>query len=652
MDLENGISTKEQMQIKEQLDQLRRDINSHKLSDNHLSDDETASIKKQLKELVIKVEKETWDNHHKIYNEVIAIAWDVKSHREKQKKWEKVEKKAPLTKIITPEKPGVKINVDSKTDKTVPIMKKNGEKDIITPQVQKSVEKETPKTYSKIIETTPIMSKNVSEEAVTPKKEWTIENTERFLSPNDERELSRVSWNYKNSLHIKDPDKYNRTIEWRFNDHIKFIENELKKQDFYFIDIGPWIWDWQYQDKTTAKDMPGITSLEMAKSFPEAHIIALDLQESIDILNSKRNDNREIGKNILNQTNVQIMSGDGMNSLKQQLEIGKNDSPQTDMNGKKINIPKPTDTIVIRACNSIDIYYDWEDKDKPLKPVIQQMWTDFKDHEVILFFEKKILKKEKWSTFFEIIGDVSDRWFNHNQQTTKHVKEGTPNYTLRKGKNVQIDTKNQQSENPDMISLLKKIEITDISETAQLLWEKIKKFSGEEKEILKKCTQKMRILSDDERIALIDKFKFWTWDNYSMFVNIHPDVQKAFLVNKYWIPLLEFTISSGRYNTTPTGDFGLPYDNRTRELRNFWRVYRHQDMQGMLDWDTGPQMTTAIIPIGISWKNIYFHWTNKEHELWTNKSAGCIRLDNISMAFLSILTQKTIVDKAMIVNQA
>lgn len=425
----------------------------------------------------------------------------------------------------------------------------------------------------------------------------------------------------------------------------------MKEKDLYFIDIGPWIWDWQFQDGSVAVDMPGITSREMAKSFPEAHIIALDLQESIDILNSKRNDNREIGKNILNQTNVQIMSGDGMNSLKQQLEIGKNDSPQTDMNGKRINIPKPTDTVVIRACNSIDIYYKWDEKENPLKPVIQKMGTDFQDHEVILFFEKKILKKEKWSTFFEIIGDVSDRWFNHNQQTTKHVKEGTPNYTLRKGETVQIDTKNKQSENPDMISLLQWHENTDISKTAQSLWEKLKKLKWIEKEIMNKCTQKMRILSDDEKITLNEKFKLWRWDNYSILVNIHPEIQKAFLVDKNWIPQLEFTISSGRYNTTPTGDFGLPYDNRTKELRDFWRVYRHQDMQGMLDWDAGPQMTTAIIPI-TQGKNIYFHWTNKEYELWTNTSAGCIRLDNISMAFLSILTQKAIVDKAMIVNQA
>lgn len=171
MDLENGLSTKEQIQIKEQLDQLRRDINKHKLSDNHLSDDETASIKKQLKELVLKVEKKTWDKHHKIYGEVIAIAWEVKTHREKQKKWEKVETKPSATEIITPEKPGVKINADSRTDKTVSIMKKNSKENIITSQVQKGVEKETPKTSSKIIETTPIMSKNVSKEAVTPRKE-------------------------------------------------------------------------------------------------------------------------------------------------------------------------------------------------------------------------------------------------------------------------------------------------------------------------------------------------------------------------------------------------------------------------------------------------------------------------------------------------
>ena len=54
----------------------------------------------------------------------------------------------------------------------------------------------------------------------------------------------------------------------------------------------------------------------------------------------------------------------------------------------------------------------------------------------------------------------------------------------------------------------------------------------------------------------------------------------------------------------------------------------------MLDWDSSAQMTTAILSMNMG-KNIYFHGTNKEKNLGRKDSAGCIRMDNISIAFLS-----------------
>lgn len=54
----------------------------------------------------------------------------------------------------------------------------------------------------------------------------------------------------------------------------------------------------------------------------------------------------------------------------------------------------------------------------------------------------------------------------------------------------------------------------------------------------------------------------------------------------------------------------------------------------MLNWDSGAQMTTAILSMDTP-GNIYFHGTNKEKNLGKKDSAGCIRMDNLSMAFLS-----------------
>lgn len=46
------------------------------------------------------------------------------------------------------------------------------------------------------------------------------------------------------------------------------------------------------------------------------------------------------------------------------------------------------------------------------------------------------------------------------------------------------------------------------------------------------------------------------------------------------------------------------------------------------------QMTTAILALDTE-KNYYFHGTNKEKDLGKQESWWCIRMDNISIAFLS-----------------
>lgn len=85
--------------------------------------------------------------------------------------------------------------------------------------------------------------------------------------------------------------------------------------------------------------------------------------------------------------------------------LGEQLKSLTDIYKKPIRMPGENEAVVIRACNSIDIYFEWG----KLQPVIEKMGKDFEKHKVILFFGKKILRKEQGSSKFQIIGEVSNR---------------------------------------------------------------------------------------------------------------------------------------------------------------------------------------------------------------------------------------------------
>ena len=70
----------------------------------------------------------------------------------------------------------------------------------------------------------------------------------------------------------------------------------------------------------------------------------------------------------------------------------------------------------------------------------------------------------------------------------------------------------------------------------------------------------------------------------------------------------------------------------------------------MINWDGSAQMTTAILAMNMG-PNIYFHGTNKEQNLGTKDSAGCIRMDNISIAFLSTFFENIGIKNVSIVNK-
>ncbi|MEI7511098.1 MAG: hypothetical protein WCJ84_02990 [Candidatus Peregrinibacteria bacterium] len=166
----------------------------------------------------------------------------------------------------------------------------------------------------------------------------------------------------------------------------------------------------------------------MALSFPNAHIIALDLPDSVNLLKEKRKKVPNMGKNLLEQKNIQILEGNGLLSIKDQINSKKDAFKNTDF--QKMT---PADFVVIRASNSIDIYSDWE---KEVKPALGKMALEFKDNTLLLFFADKILVKPSGQTQWKKVGFVSQRGFNHNVQTTSHVDAKVPPYALENG--VQI----------------------------------------------------------------------------------------------------------------------------------------------------------------------------------------------------------------------
>lgn len=179
-------------------------------------------------------------------------------------------------------------------------------------------------------------------------------------------------------------------------------------------------------------------------------------------------------------------------------------------------------------------------------------------------------------------------------------------------------------------------------------------FSAQEKDIAHAVTSHVHNLNK----AQIDDFyntygKPLSSATYSLSIDIGSR-QSMYLVSPGGVPLLHFDISSGRSRwLTPLGEFhiGEPQtDNRVRYFRVFGQEYKKQVIRGMLDWGESPQMTTAILPIDAS-GNIYIHGTNKESRLWTQDSDGCIRMDNFSIALLSILAEKNLLKNTKIISK-
>jgi hypothetical protein len=172
-----------------------------------------------------------------------------------------------------------------------------------------------------------------------------------------------------------------------------------------FIDIGPGV---------ANQALSAVSSMEIAVDFPKMTVVALDLPEQVALMSkiSAR------AKDKLRQfANVIILAGDGLKSLKIQIE------DYNRANDRKINVDAAR-MLIVRAANSIDIYCPWtSNKESNCRHALEVMARDFRDKPLLLFFNRSILFKPREQTAYQLLGESSSSGFSHHSDELSRGQE-------------------------------------------------------------------------------------------------------------------------------------------------------------------------------------------------------------------------------------
>lgn len=158
--------------------------------------------------------------------------------------------------------------------------------------------------------------------------------------------------------------------------------------------------------------------------------------------------------------------------------------------------------------------------------------------------------------------------------------------------------------------------------------------SPEQRAVLDTCTPQIHLIGPQAGKILKESYGIPAKDWFGIFIKKSDSGQLAYLVNGDGMPVLSFTVSlwpsTPRYNGTIRNP-----GNRTRLFEKLGQTYKNWAKQWTIDWDNEKAlMTTAILALQTEW-SYYLHGTNKENNLGNNTSHGCVRFDNVSIAFLS-----------------
>lgn len=196
----------------------------------------------------------------------------------------------------------------------------------------------------------------------------------------------------------------NRLRKLLFGESLDFS----KGNNVIFFDIGPALNHPEY---------PGVTSLAVAKHFPEMEVVLWELPTEVNLFLSKVKPEKK--DFLYSFKNIRIFSADGVGDFESDYQNEKNwilrNRPIPKLKGK---------TIILRAANSIDIYEPFT----KIEPHFESMGKILKDNAVLYFFNRSILLKPKGSEKFTLIGNQSIRGFHHNFQSLD--RNGEPPYTI------------------------------------------------------------------------------------------------------------------------------------------------------------------------------------------------------------------------------
>lgn len=216
-------------------------------------------------------------------------------------------------------------------------------------------------------------------------------------------ELDRLRAYHAYAFDTQSDKQIARTYPNRHSDQIRFLQAvrnartgplaEIARAFFaeggaaVFVDIGPGL---------ANLEAPAITSREMAVAFPGFTVVALDLPAEVEKFHTVVG--LRLRRALTALPNLRIIAGDGLQPLPPQLPAG---------------LVAAGAPLLVRAANSIEIYCD---PSASLGAVVR-IAADYEAHPALLFFNREILFKPAGAQAWRLIGQVSERGFQHRRQS-------------------------------------------------------------------------------------------------------------------------------------------------------------------------------------------------------------------------------------------
>jgi len=177
-----------------------------------------------------------------------------------------------------------------------------------------------------------------------------------------------------------------------------------------FIDVGSAI---------ANPENPAQSTHEIALAFPDMQVVAIDLPQAFDKF--MRNIDRAPQQQLLRNPNLVIVPGDARDpvpAILEQRALAAGAAPVDIMDD---------DVVIVRAANSVDIYTNRARNDD----FLNQLCEAFKAHQMLLLFNRAILRKDQGSDQLRLLGETSRRGFNHRTRVIAPYGPGyDPPYVL------------------------------------------------------------------------------------------------------------------------------------------------------------------------------------------------------------------------------